>query len=379
MDAVIAPPGRASLATAGVALAVALGLAAATIASTGNVSRVAAYDNTGVLNLFSPDGRALVTVSHGRPNNSYLVVRDPDTGEALASYFVAYGFTTHLEFDATSERVLMLTDGMVTVMGLHGEVVFQESIGSSRFATLSPDGARVLAVGYGGAWIYDVATGGLVDIIKLEGLEATTAAYTRDGHRLAIGTRSGDVALVDLAARRWLNTYRAHRTAIEQVAMSADGRFGLARATMDNTVSVFDAATGGQLDTMWGNEDDGPIRYAAFATLPGGDGVHVLYQSLAGFVWVFPLAEATGLAMFDPRRPILDTTLGRGGSLVLTGGDPEGIVELWDATVFYDVERVARFGADGKEAVWGSLAPDGVHVATGHVDGVGRLWRYEAQ
>jgi DNA-binding SARP family transcriptional activator/WD40 repeat protein len=194
----------------------------------------------------------------------------------------------------------------------------------------SPDSTKVAAMlGTERLRVWDRLTGKLVEEHRVPGEHITAAAFSRDGSRLAIGTRSGWVRSVDGAGRRTGPPVRVS-SSVPVTAVSLDGRGDRAVATAGDTVEILDLVAG----TVTRRAALGYTLNAA-VWIPDGSAVAVTGQDFrrggAGVVGVFDAATltrtggATGRTTAGGGRLLLDSA---GTQLLTTFGDR---VALWDA------------------------------------------------
>ena len=87
-------------------------------------------------------------------------------------------------------------------------------------------------------------------------------AFSPDGKRLASASQDETVKVWDAATGQETLTLKGHTSGVMSVAFSPDGK-RLASASMDGTVKVWDAATGQETLTLKGHT--GPVTSVAFS------------------------------------------------------------------------------------------------------------------
>jgi hypothetical protein len=117
--------------------------------------------------------------------------------------------------------------------------------------TFSPDG-RLLAVASSiGVYLYAAADLREVRFLPTDS-PVLSVAFSPDGRLLASGSEDNTIRLWDAASGALLRTLEGHTDWVLSVAFSPDGRL-LASASRDNTIRLWDAASGALLRTLEGH------------------------------------------------------------------------------------------------------------------------------
>ncbi|KFY17840.1 hypothetical protein V492_00349, partial [Pseudogymnoascus sp. VKM F-4246] len=137
--------------------------------------------------------------------------------------------------------------------------------------------------------------------------EVTSVAFSPDGKRVASGSYDETVRLWDAATGAALQTLEGHSSAVSSVAFSPDGK-RVASGSVDTTVRLWDAATGAALQTLEGHSS--AVSSVAFSP----DGKRVASGSVDTTVRLWD--AATGAA--------LQTLEGHSASLTSVAFSPDG-------------------------------------------------------
>ena len=197
-------------------------------------------------------------------------------------------------------------------------------------------------------------------------------AVTPDGRYLVTAAMSGcndfsfcrgDVAkLWDLATGRALRDFRGHRSTIESVAFSPDGKFLVTGGSNDKTARLWDVSTGRQLRVF--NAPDGVDSVAVTS-----DGKSLVTGGEGGTARLWDLSTGQELRAFSGHTKYISSiaVTPDGKYLVTAGGDDT--VRLWDLATGKELREFPAEGWVHSVAV----SPDGHQLVTAGGEAA-RLW-----
>ncbi len=358
---------------------------------------------------FSPDGRWLVAVGKGGGRS---LLCDAETGEVISLFpstddgytrasrdskeaakieltavkadgavvheqTVAAGGVTSASFSPDSSRLFITFDGnrLARIIDLPSGAVcaeLEESawIGGINSGKFSPDG-RYLAIASHSriARILDAATGD--ELLLLSGHEPVIlnlfnsfkVSYSPDGRRVLTSSSDGAARIWDAVSGEELLSIENVTGPIASSFFSPDGTMFITVALFGLTTNAWDATTGEELYSVFGNNGadpfspDGRLIAAAF---PFSHPIQIrdaatgaVRQSLWGHT------DRVHTSLFSPD----------GKSLVTASQD--GTARIWDLDAGSEILTIRATGAGMKSA---AFSPDGRSVVTVTSDGVVTLW-----
>ncbi|HEY7154075.1 MAG TPA: HEAT repeat domain-containing protein [Gemmataceae bacterium] len=250
------------------------------------------------------------------------------------------------------------------------KLVFRFKVGgtdSARSLDFSPDGSRLVCVGWdGGVHVWDTATGTPQFQIEKSSDKWTSVKYSPDGKSLALGSFQGVVAIYDAINGKRLAKLEGHRGFINHLAFVND----------DSTLVTADS-NGIMRFWSWTTKKELPDReltlgkYAHAAITADGRTV-VSSGSEKGAltlnIWAAAARKKSG-TVETPQRGLFALAVTADGKTAVTGHQEEGVI--WDLT---DKKRRATLVGHSRDVFAVALTADDKTVATGSLDETVKLW-----
>jgi WD40 repeat protein len=217
---------------------------------------------------FSADGRTLAIVSFGSDG---VTLWDVSTGQqtgALGGSGAPQGMfggtgvgnsVSSVAFSADGKFVAVggktMEGGGLDPMAMMGAMNVPTQGGGKRPKSVpTPDPQQLMnqmmdsTKPSGTVRIFDAGSGRETLKIKTEGSNVAAVAFSKDAHTLATASADNTLKLWEAATGRELHTFKAH-DAVNSLAFSADGAL-LASASYDGSTQLWDVKTGEQLATL---------------------------------------------------------------------------------------------------------------------------------
>jgi WD40 repeat protein len=270
---------------------------------------------------------------------------------------------------------------------------------------LSPDGTRIVSVGYDGSTkIWHVPSGRLLR--THDALSGGEVSFLPDGNRIVTYARGDHVKVWDATSGAII---RSIKHTLSTTAISSDGARLFSRDTGGPSTFVWDLDSGGRLPALEGNAGD----IVAAAVSRDGSRIAMARKSFEGDFLATVWDAATGKQLFKlegHRGPVWAIAMFPEGSRIATGSKDQTI-RIWDMAtgaplhmldaqigpvlsiaVSPDGTRLAAAGWE-RTGVWDAqsgrsicttaplrsfkllaFAPDGTALVTGDSDGLVQWW-----
>ena len=204
----------------------------------------------------SPDGRFLAVA--GKNDDSWHIeIRDFPSGIERNDLRTATSIGNLCWAPDNRHLAVHGTHPGIEVWNVHtGRKVSENSFKAGiRQVSWAPD-ARSLAVVAGGIHVYQCV--GAKEVRELlptsENTQVTAMCWSPDGRRLAVGKADGSVLISDMQGATLVEQLNAHIGAVQSLDWSANGRRLASGGERDQTVKIWNSATGEELLSLRGHE-----------------------------------------------------------------------------------------------------------------------------
>ncbi|PSN58949.1 hypothetical protein BS50DRAFT_682534 [Corynespora cassiicola Philippines] len=200
----------------------------------------------------------------------------------------------------------------------------------------------------------------------LEGHEdsVNSVAFSPDSQRLASASRDNTVKIWDPASGECLKTLESHEDWVNSVAFSPDSQ-RLASASRDNTVKIWDPASGKCLETLEGHE--GGVNSVAFSP----DSQRLASTSRDNTVKIWDPASGKCLKTLEGHEDWVNSVAFSPDSQRLASASDDKTVKIWDP-ISGECLKTLESHEDWVNSV--AFSPDSQRLASASSDNTVKIW-----
>ncbi|KZT37864.1 hypothetical protein SISSUDRAFT_1129241 [Sistotremastrum suecicum HHB10207 ss-3] len=189
-------------------------------------------------------------------------------------------------------------------------------------------------------------------------------AYSPDGRRLASASWDNTVRIWDVATGQQEQLLEGHSQQVLSVAYSPNGRY-IISGSYDNTLKIWDAATGQQEHQLDGHSNW--VESVAYSP----DSKHIASGSVDNTVRIWNAATGQQEQQLQGHlSAVLSVTYSADGRFIASGSE-DRTVRTWDAATGQEKQLMK---GHSQSVLSVAYAPDGRHIASGSDDKTVRVW-----
>jgi WD40 repeat protein len=191
-----------------------------------------------------------------------------------------------------------------------------------------------------------------------------SVAFSPDGRTLASGSQDNSVKLWNVASGSELRTLRGHTDWVDSVTFSPDGNT-VASGSGDKTVKLWDVASGSELRTLRGHTDW--VHSVAFSP----DGRTLASGSMDKIIKLWDVTSGNELRTLRGHTNWVDSVAFSPDGRTLASGSRDKTIKLWDVASGRELQTLAGHTEDVHSV---AFSPDGRTLASGSMDKTIKLW-----
>jgi WD40 repeat protein len=334
--------------------------------ATGEVARTFDGPQLGIDCLaFSPDGQTLASGE----GDFVIRLRDTSAGRDVGALRGHSGAVRALAF--SNDGRTLVTGHETTLFGRDTIRLWDTTSGrpprvltgprhAPKGIALSGDGRTLFANG-GGVYVWDVTTGQELRAVKVG---ADAIALSADGQTLACGGRDQTIKIFDAATGLERRTLTGTLATTYSLAITPDGRT-VARGGPKPFIELWDAVRGQQLNTLTGHAAN--VNALAFSP----DGRVLASGSRDKTVMLWDVASGQVSRMLTGHRGAVYAVAFSADGRLLASGSEDNTVKLWDVSTGRELLTL-KGHTDAVLAV--AFRSDGRVLASGSADTTVKLW-----
>ena len=192
-----------------------------------------------------------------------------------------------------------------------------------------------------------------------------SVVYSPDGRYLASGGGDNTIKIWEIATGRELCTFAGHSDWVRSVVYSPDGRY-LASASSDKTIKIWQVATGKQLRTLTGHSRG--VRSVVYSP----DGRYLASGSVDNTIKIWQVATGRELRTLTGHSEMVRSVVYSPDGRYLASGSFDKTIKIWEVATGKQLRTLNGHSYRVNSVVY---SPDGRYLASGSGDKTIKIWR----
>ncbi|MBE9088845.1 serine/threonine protein kinase [Microcystis aeruginosa LEGE 11464] len=189
-------------------------------------------------------------------------------------------------------------------------------------------------------------------------------AYSPDGRYLASGSCDNTIKIWEVATGKELRTLTGHSGSVYSVVYSPDGRY-LASGNDDKTIKIWEVATGKELRTLTGHSSG--VKSVVYSP----DGRYLASGSCDNTIKIWEVATGKELRTLTGHSDVVRSVVYSPDGRYLASGSSDKTIKIWEVATGKQLRTLTGHSGSVYSVVY---SPDGRYLASGNDDKTIKIW-----